>query len=400
MDQRFLIMLAPFGLRPKATLSRRALPLAIELVRRGWRVHILAPSDLWPADAGLTIDIQGVTVEHGPLSRARGPLGMVESTRWMTRRVLALRPDLIHLFKPKGYGGMAALALRRIAPALPLVVDTDDWEGRGGWNDRLPYSRPIKLLINWQERILPRRAQAVTVASRTLGQQVAGFGVAAERITYVPNGVHIPGRPLAPRSIARATLDLGENPTVLLYTRFWEFGLAQIVACLVGLVAQHPAARMLVVGAGENGEEDQLTALAQRAGVAQALDSRGWADERLIAAALAASDVALYPMDDTLLNRAKCSAKLTEQMQAGLPLVAARVGQVAEYIEDGRSGLLVAPGDGGALARGVIALLSQPEQAAALGQAARQRIERHFAWPQLAEALADVYAEALAGRRR
>ncbi len=398
MDQRFLVMLAPFGLRPKATLSRRALPLAIELARRGWRVHILAPSDLWPADAGLTTVIEGVTVEHGPLPRRRGPLAMAESTAWMTRRVLALRPDLIHLFKPKGYGGMAALALRRLRPKLPLVVDTDDWEGRGGWNDRLPYPAPIKLLINWQERTLPRRAHAVTVASRTLGQQVAGFGVAAERVTYLPNGVHVPGRPLAPRSIARATLDLGENPTVLLYTRFWEFGLPQVVACLVGLAAQRPAVRLLVIGAGENDEQDRLNALAQRAGVGPNLDNRGWADERLIAAALASSDVAIYPMDDTLLNRAKCSAKLTEQMQAGLPLVAAQVGQVAEYIEAGQSGLLVAPGDGGALARGVIALLDHPKQAAALGRAARQRIEQHFGWPQLVDALEQVYGGVLAGR--
>lgn len=392
-------MLAPFGLRPKATLSRRALPLASELVRRGWRVHILAPSDLWPADAGLSTIIEGVTVEHGPLARSPGPLALIESAAWMARRAFALRPDLIHLFKPKGYGGMAALALRRIRPGVPLVVDTDDWEGRGGWNDRLPYSRPIKLLINWQERALPRQAHAVTVASHTLGRQVAGFGVPIERITYLPNGVHVPARPLAPRSIARATLDIDETtPTVLLYTRFWEFGLPQVVACLVGLVAQRPDLRLLVIGAGENDEQDRLNALAQRAGVAEALDNRGWADERLIAAALAASDVALYPMDDTLLNRAKCSAKLTEQMQAGLPVVAARVGQVAEYIEDGQSGLLVAPGDGGALARGVIALLNQPQQAAALGQAARRRIEQHFAWPLLVDALEPVYLAALRGR--
>ena len=395
MSQSFLVMLAPFGLRPKATLSRRALPLATELARRGWRVHILAPADLWPADAGLTTVIDGVTVEHGPLPRTSGPLALAESTAWMTRRVLALRPDLIHLFKPKGYGGMAALALRRLRPALPLAVDTDDWEGRGGWNERLPYGRPIKALINWQERALPRQSQAVTVASRTLARQVAGFGVAAERIAYLPNGVHVPGRPLPPRSIARATLGLGDSPTVLLYTRFWEFRLPQVVAALVGLSAQRPDARLLVIGAGENGEHVQLNALARRAGVSRNLDNRGWADERLIAAALAGSDVAIYPMDDTLINRAKCSAKLTEQMQAALPLVAAQVGQVAEYMEDGRSGLLVAPGDGGALARGVIALLDRPEKARALGQAAQERIERHFNWPLLVDALEPVYGALL-----
>jgi glycosyltransferase involved in cell wall biosynthesis len=115
----------------------------------------------------------------------------------------------------------------------------------------------------------------------------------------------------------------------------------------------------------------------------------------MIGAALAASDIALYPMDDTLLNRAKCSAKLTEQMQAGLPVVAARVGQVAEYIEDGASGWLVNPGDGGALARGVLDLLDEPARAAALGRAARERIEAMFNWPRLARTLEGVYEQAL-----
>ncbi|HYF62430.1 MAG TPA: glycosyltransferase, partial [Herpetosiphonaceae bacterium] len=203
--QRTIVILAPFGLRPKATLSRRALPLAAEIVRRGWRVHVLAPPDLWPADAGLTAHIDGVTVEHGPLT-GPGPRGMARAAAWMARRARELKPDLLHLFKPKGYGGMAALALRALRPRLPLVVDTDDWEGRGGWNDRLDYPRHIKALINWQERTLPRRAAAVTVASRTLAEQVRAFGVPAERIAYLPNGVGLPGRSLPPRSIARATL--------------------------------------------------------------------------------------------------------------------------------------------------------------------------------------------------
>jgi len=392
--QRTIVILAPFGLRPKATLSRRGLPLASEIVRRGWRVHVLAPPDLWPADAGLTTHIDGVTIEHGPLT-APGPRGMLGATAWMVDRVGEIKPDLIHLFKPKGYGGMAALALRMLRPRLPLLVDTDDWEGRGGWNDRLAYPRHIKALINWQERTLPRRAAAVTVASRTLAEQVRSFGVPAERITYLPNGVELPGRAALPRSIARDTLGHDDRPTVLLYTRFWEFGLSQVVSCLVGMAAQRPDIRLLVIGAGENGEEDQLAALARRAGVGHALDSRGWADDRTIGAALAASDIALYPMDDTLLNRAKCSAKLTEQMQAGLPVVAARVGQVAEYIEHGASGWLVAPGDGGALARGILDLLDQPERAAALGRAAREHIETMFNWPRLAETLESVYEQAL-----
>jgi len=61
-----IVALAPFGLRPKATLSRRALPMLQAAATRGDDVHVLAPSDLYPADAGSTSVIKQITVEHGP----------------------------------------------------------------------------------------------------------------------------------------------------------------------------------------------------------------------------------------------------------------------------------------------------------------------------------------------
>ncbi len=65
---------------------------------------------------------------------------------------------------------------------------------------------------------------------------------------------------------------------MLLYTRFWEFDLRDLVAALVPIVAGCPAARLLVVGRGERGEERELLRLAERAGVAAAIDYRGWVE--------------------------------------------------------------------------------------------------------------------------
>ncbi len=83
------------------------------------------------------------------------------------------RPDVVHLFKPKGYAGLVMPLLR----GIPVVLDTDDWEGAGGWNDRGLYSPMQRRLFAWQERSLPHRAAHVTVASRTLETQQWGLGV-------------------------------------------------------------------------------------------------------------------------------------------------------------------------------------------------------------------------------
>jgi glycosyltransferase involved in cell wall biosynthesis len=275
-----------------------------------------------------------------------------------------------------------------LRPGLPLVVDTDDWEGQGGWNDLLPYPRSAKVLFAWQERDLPRRAAAVTVASRVLQTQVWGFGVRPERVFYLPNGI-------ADSALTIPNAGRTSSQIMLLYTRFWEFDVRDLVAALVPIVSGAPAVRLLVVGRGERGEECDLLRLAQRAGVLAAIDYRGWVEPDQIPALLAAADIALVPMDDTLINRARSSAKLLELMAAGLPIVAGRVGEVAEYIEDGRSGLLVPPGDPAALARAALMLLADAPLRRCLGAAARERVCHAFDWSKLAIVAERAYRTAI-----
>jgi glycosyltransferase involved in cell wall biosynthesis len=366
------------------------LPLAQALVARGHAVRIVAPPVQNPQDAGRQDLYDGVPVIHTALPRFAGAAGVAQQVQALLRAALAERPDVLHLFKPKGYSGLAALLARKLRPSLPLVVDTDDWEGWGGWNDLLPYPRAAKALFAWQERDLPRRADAVTVASRTLQTQVWGFGVPPERVVYIPNGIgrseigDLSSEPQLPSSDLR-------SPILLLYTRFWEFDVRDLVATLVPIVALCPGVRLLVVGRGERGEEQEFMRLAARAGVAQAIDNRGWVEPAQIPALLAAADVALVPMDDTLINRARSLAKLLELMAAGLPIVAGRVGQVAEYIEDGLSGLLVAPGDPAAMARATLALLTDAPLRGRIGRGARARVARHYAWDHLAPAAEQAY---------
>jgi len=386
-----VVMLAPFGIRPKGTLSARMLPLAQALQERGHVVTIVAPAYLNPPDAGTTQSVQGVTVQHIRLPRLPRPFAVLETATELLRVGLQKNPDVLHVFKPKGYSGIAALFAARLRPNLPLVIDTDDWEGWGGWNDLASYSRPMKTFFAWQERSLPHLAAAVTVASRTLQTQMWGFGVPPQRVWYLPNGVPRELPALPSHAAARRELHLHNGPVVLLYTRFWEYPLRDVLAVLLGLRECHPAARVVVLGAGEHGEEHELMRRAQQAGLDSWLDQRGWGDETMIAAGLAAADVALAPFADTLMNRAKGMAKLLQLLHAGVPVVASKVGQASEYIQDGRSGLLVPPNDEGSLARAVLELLDNQAKARQLGRAGQQHVLAQFNWPHLASSLEETY---------
>lgn len=375
-------MIAPFGIRPKGTLLARMLPLAQALQRRGHAVRIVAPPVQNPQDAGTSRDYDGVVVEHVGLARLPGSLDWSITLLGAAR---ASHPDLIHLFKPKGFGGLAAL-ISDLSSDLPLVVDTDDWEGWGGWNDLLPYPYLAKQLFAWQEKDLPRRAAAVTVASRTLQSQIWGFGVAPERVFYLPNG--IAAHTFQPSSETR------DPYTLLLYTRFWEFDLPDLITSLVAIVQQQAATRLVVIGKGERGEETQMLKLAERAGLRQAIDYHGWVEPDQIPALLAKASIALVPVNDTLINRARCSAKLLELMQAGLTVVASDVGQMREYLRDQQTGLLVAPNDPAGMAQAVLKLMNDHSLRNQLSAAASKDLGR-FDWDTLAPTVEAAYQLAL-----
>ena len=67
---------------------------------------------------------------------------------------------------------------------------------------------------------------------------------------------------------------------------------------------------------------------------------------------------------------------------AGLPVVASRIGQVAEVIEDGATGILVPPGNSILFASALVRLYMQPELRRRLGSGARLAVRDHT-WDQV-----------------
>lgn len=389
-----------FGMRPKATMSGRALPLAQALARRSHQTMLAVPPWDWPADADHTEDRDGVPVTHIALPRSI-PLwrdALITVRLW--RAVRAWQPDVVHCCKPKGYGGLV-LGAYWLARALGLtharlVVDTDDWEGPGGWNERGSYTLAQRLVFRWQEPWLLRHADAVTVASWALAEMNEALGVPAGRIHYLPNGIDHPARWAADGTAIRQRYGLGNTPVVLLYTRFFEFDPARAVDVFARVALAVPGVRLLVVGQGLAGEDRAFARQVQARGLTDRVVMAGWDDAvaTQLPAYLAAGDVAVYLMDDTLLNRAKCPLKLVELLAAGRPVVAERVGQTDAYIVSGESGLLVPCGDVAALAQAVTDLLNDPARRQRMGAAAQQRIEEHFTWDKLAPVAEQAYHSA------
>jgi glycosyltransferase involved in cell wall biosynthesis len=277
------------------------------------------------------------------------------------------------------------------------VVDEDDWEQ--AWNAAEAYSLVQRRLFAWQERWGLTHADAVVVASRALVGLVQGLGVPASRVFYVPNGIspapaNQAGQGLSVESGAdtvRMLWELDDALVVLLYTRFVEFRLERAVEILRQVVADEPRAKLMVLGEGLYGQESDLDELLDGAGLTGHAVFTGWVETDRLPGYFAACDVAIFPMDDTPINRTKCPVKLTNLLAAGLPVVADAVGQAAEYVVADESGLLVPPEDDAAFAGAVLRLLADPGLRAKLGAAAARRMLEHFAWERTVEEVEGAY---------
>ena len=83
---------------------------------------------------------------------------------------------------------------------------------------------------------------------------------------------------------------------------------------------------------------------------------------------------------------------LLEGMACGTPAICTEVASMPEIVEDDRSGFIVPPNDPGTLREKLIWLRDHPQEAKAMGRAARERVLEKFIWPKVVEHCLEIYS--------
>jgi len=86
---------------------------------------------------------------------------------------------------------------------------------------------------------------------------------------------------------------------------------------------------------------------------------------------------------------------IVEAFSCGLPVVASRLGAMAEIVEDGRTGLLFHPGDPEDLAAKVEWLFPHPARLAQMGKEARREYEEKYMAERNYQMLMEIYEQAI-----
>jgi glycosyltransferase involved in cell wall biosynthesis len=305
------------------------------------------------------------------------PLGLTGARRVpaLARLLRRERPAVFHAHMSSAVACKWALAAA-LAARVPAVLGTVQ-VGQYEPPDRSAY---------WQLRALSRGVGRYLAVSRDIaGELVERLGWPGEKIEVVYNAVDVERfRVPAPPGL-REELGGEGRPLVLTPARLNE---QKGHPVLFEAIAQVPEA--LFVLAGDGPEREPLEALAERLEIADRVRFLGRRED--IPQLMAACDVFALP---SLYEGS--SLAVLEAMAAGIPVVSSAIGGTDELIEDGESGLLVAPGDAQGLAAALRRVIDDPPLRERLATRARERVESGLTRRQMADRVARVYGELLGG---
>lgn len=352
------------------SLGLGGLERVVELLARhaspGFAVEVLALA----AGGRISDDLRSAGIPVRRLSlRDYYPQSIVRTAR----AVMSARADVLHTHGH--FAGVAGrLAARLVGPrAVVHHLHTVDGTLR---------RRHQRL-----ERLLSRMTRRVLCCSSSVAQHARrDLGLPDSLLEVVPNGVE--PAPSISREEAGHLIGMPIGPVIgCIGSLTPHKGQAVLLRAFASLPGGMRAGTLVLVGEGP--ERPRLEALAADLGIGERLLMLGERpDARRL---LPGFDLLVAPS----IGREGLGVAVLEGMDAGLPVVASRVGGLPEVVHDGTTGLLVPEGDPVALASAIERVLSSEDRGAALGASGRRRVETEYRASLMVRRIESIYEVAL-----
>lgn len=245
------------------------------------------------------------------------------------------------------------------------------------------------------EAALHQGTSALIAVSGQIREYLLERGVPEEKIHVVPNGADT-HRFQAGVEREKALQDLGLPATQILVGHVgtlkpWH-GTDDLARCLIRSLRRNSRLGALIVGDGPG--LPLLRQLVDQEGLAHRFTWTGAVEADRVPGLMAACRimVALYPAGEESFYFSPL--KVVEAMAAGRPVVASKLGQIAEVVRHGVDGLLVEPGDLDAATEAVLTLAGDPSLCRDMGRAAAERSRERFSWSAAAQQILELAREA------
>lgn len=389
--------LAPLGGRDAGGMNVYVLDLCRWLGRLGYEVDVFTrlDGDL-PAVAPLGPNARLVRLPAGPPA----PLpkdAVAQHAAEFVREALAFaaregRPyDLVHSHYWQSARAGMALARGWRVPHVVMFHTLGVVKNRA----RLGEAEPRRRIT--AERLAARRADAIVTASRhERDLLVRDYGADGGRVVTIPCGIDL--EVFAPRNRAEARARFGLPEAVPLLVWVGRLEPLKGVEILIDAFAQveRRDALLWLVGGDEEAlaYRQSLEAQARSLGLHGRIRFLGPMPHDELPWLYSAADVCVVPS-----YYESFGLVAVEAMACATPVVASRVGGLAETVVDGVTGYLIPWRCPEPFAEKLDVLLANPELRTNFGRAGRRVAER-FRWPSVAARVASLYEELRAKRRR
>ena len=373
-----IALVSPYSWTYQGGVNKHVEALAEQYIARGDHVRVLAP---WDPPGALSRRLHrsqpelreapdyliplGRTIGWGANGAVSNLSSFPEGPISLRRELRAGRFDVVHVHEP----------------AAPLV----------GWDATVFRGAPVvgtfhaystKPFPNYTATLLGARRRFNQLSARIAVSQAAAwtgrrwFG---GEYSIVPNGVDLGAAPSGPKAPS-------EDLRLLFVGRAEERkGLPVLLAAFEALV-EHVPSRLTVVGA----DPEEVSRRVADPDLLDHIDVLGKVSDSVLWRELGKADVLCAPS----LAGESFGMVLIEAFAAGTPVVASHIAGYSDVVTNGVDGILVPPADPQALAEELQILWHEPERMRAMGEAGRKSAER-YAWPRIAEEVAEVYQQAM-----
>lgn len=310
------------------------------------------------AELGRRLNAEGVPLQFFGAHRF-SPLPLARIVSLVRRKEI----DVIHVtdFQADTLGRLAGMITGK-----PVIVHV-----------RTHHSKYQKRPYPWyMERVnqllAPSTALAIANSDSLRDFAIQRMGFKPEQVVTVHNPVStFTMKPVKPEDVARIRAELGLDgvyPVIGAVTRFYPAkGISFLVGAFPAVLRKFPDARLVLVGDGPLG--DELKAQARELGIERSVIFTGFrADAEAFVQLFTVS--AVPSLEEGIGNVA------IESVVGGVPVVASKEGGLPEVVIEGKSGLLVRPGDSGKLAAALLRALEEPFLLDRLRQGCREEAAR------------------------
>lgn len=215
----------------------------------------------------------------------------------------------------------------------------------------------------------------IVAVSQGVAEYLNNYPGAKGKVHVISNGVNprsFPKTIKPSRPVPDGTLTVGFVGTL----KPWH-DITTLLEAFIQMHQNHSNTKLLIVGDGP--EKKRLEEYVASSNIVNSVEFTGSVDPTDIPGLLASMDVAVAPYKN-LENFYFSPLKVFEYMAAGLPVVASKVGQLTELIQDSKNGILITPDDSKAMADAFDRLLRNPDLRKLMGQEARTRVLSNYTW--------------------